>query len=59
MHDPHRDEEKDSMEAPAIQTWNLTRRFGTFTAIDQINLKVRHGQYLDSSARTVQGKPPQ
>jgi len=44
MHDPHRDEEKDSMEAPAIQTWNLTRRFGTFTAIDQINLKVRHGR---------------
>ena len=34
------------METAAIQTHNLTRRFGTFTAVDDVTLSVAPGQFF-------------
>jgi ABC-2 type transport system ATP-binding protein len=31
---------------PAVETINLVRRFGDFTAVDHINLRVRRGQFF-------------
>lgn len=31
---------------PAVETVNLVRRFGDFTAVDHINLRVRRGQFF-------------
>src|SRR5271163_4444541 len=31
-------------ESPAIQTKDLTKRFGTFTAVDQVSFEVRRGE---------------
>src|SRR5918911_428265 len=32
--------------APAIETSELTRRFGDFTAVDTLNLRVRRGEFF-------------
>ena len=34
------------MDTPAIRTTNLTRRFGEFTAVDEVNLEVAPGQFF-------------
>jgi ABC-2 type transport system ATP-binding protein len=34
------------MDTPAISTENLTRRFGNFIAVDQVNLRVTPGQFF-------------
>jgi ABC-2 type transport system ATP-binding protein len=34
------------MDAPAIATHNLTRRFGEFTAVDCISFSVAQGQFF-------------
>jgi ABC-2 type transport system ATP-binding protein len=34
------------METPAIATLNLTRRFGAFTAVDEVTLRVAAGQFF-------------
>ena len=31
-------------ESPAIQTKDLTKRFGAFTAVDQVSFEVRRGE---------------
>ncbi|MBA3247627.1 MAG: ABC transporter ATP-binding protein [Pyrinomonadaceae bacterium] len=36
----------DSLHAPAIETVNLVRRFGDFTAVDHINLRVARGSFF-------------
>jgi ABC-2 type transport system ATP-binding protein len=33
-------------ETPAVETFDLVRRFGGFTAVDQINLKVQRGSFF-------------
>lgn len=37
---------EDLIKTPAVQTFDLVRRFGTFTAVDQINLTVRRGSFF-------------
>src|SRR3954468_20909662 len=32
--------------SPAVETFNLVRRFGNFTAVDHINLKVERGRFF-------------
>ena len=34
------------MDLPAIETQNLTRQFGNFTAVDSLNLRVAPGQFF-------------
>ncbi len=34
------------MDTPAIRTMGLTRRFGEFTAVDEVNLEVASGQFF-------------
>jgi len=42
-----RDErEADGAPAPAVQTFGLARRFGDFTAVDHIDLRVRAGSFF-------------
>ena len=43
------------MTTPAIDTTALTRRFGDFTAVDNVNLRVEAGQFfgLDVYKRQV------
>jgi ABC-2 type transport system ATP-binding protein len=36
----------DSARQPAVETFNLVRRFGSFTAVDHINLRVRSGRFF-------------
>src|SRR5215213_4732819 len=36
----------DSARQPAVETFNLVRRFGTFTAVDHINLRVESGRFF-------------
>src|SRR3982750_2511276 len=36
----------DSARQPAVETFNLVRRFGSFTAVDHINLKVERGRFF-------------
>src|SRR2546429_9024130 len=36
----------DSIQQPAVETFNLVRRFGSFTAVDHINLKVARGRFF-------------
>ena len=36
----------DSNRQPAVETFNLLRRFGQFTAVDHINLKVERGRFF-------------
>src|SRR2546421_10137724 len=36
----------DSARQPAVETFNLVRRFGSFTAVDHINLKVARGRFF-------------
>src|SRR5918912_3114987 len=36
----------DSSQRPAVETFNLVRRFGSFTAVDQINLRVERGRFF-------------
>src|SRR3954471_17738064 len=36
----------DSIQRPAVETSNLVRRFGQFTAVDHINLKVERGRFF-------------
>ncbi|HKC63878.1 MAG TPA: ABC transporter ATP-binding protein [Pyrinomonadaceae bacterium] len=36
----------DSVQQPAVETFNLVRRFGTFTAVDHINLRVERGRFF-------------
>ena len=35
-----------STETPAVETFDLVRRFGGFTAVDHINLQVRRGSFF-------------
>ncbi len=44
MGNPHQNDQSDFAETPAIQTMDLTRKFGQQTAVDRINLNVRYGQ---------------
>lgn len=44
MGNPHQDDKSDLAENPAIQTMDLTRKFGQQTAVDRININVRYGQ---------------
>jgi ABC-2 type transport system ATP-binding protein len=36
----------DSIQRPAVETSNLVRRFGQFTAVDHINLRVERGRFF-------------
>jgi ABC-2 type transport system ATP-binding protein len=36
----------DSARQPAVETFNLVRRFGSFTAVDHINLRVERGRFF-------------
>jgi ABC-2 type transport system ATP-binding protein len=36
----------DSNQLPAVETSNLVRRFGNFTAVDHLNLKVERGRFF-------------
>jgi ABC-2 type transport system ATP-binding protein len=36
----------DSAQQPAVETFNLVRQFGSFTAVDHINLRVRRGRFF-------------
>src|SRR3954463_10689852 len=36
----------DSAQRPAVETFNLVRRFGEFTAVDHINLRVERGRFF-------------
>lgn len=42
---------------PVIEVRNLTKRFGNFTAVNDISFDVAKGEIFDSSAQTAQGKP--
>jgi ABC-2 type transport system ATP-binding protein len=44
MGNPDQEKKSSLAEGPAIQMMNLTREFGQQTAVDQINITVRHGQ---------------
>jgi len=49
---------KKDHDHPAIDTTALTRRFGDFTAVDNVNLRVEAGQFFDFSAPTERANPP-
>ena len=36
----------DSIQQSAVETFNLVRRFGAFTAVDNINLRVERGRFF-------------
>ena len=36
----------DSAQQPAVETFNLVRQFGSFTAVDHINLRVERGRFF-------------
>jgi ABC-2 type transport system ATP-binding protein len=36
----------NSIQRPAVETFNLVRRFGNFTAVDHINLRVERGRFF-------------
>src|SRR5947199_1899043 len=36
----------DSAQRPEVETFNLVRRFGQFTAVDHINLRVERGRFF-------------
>jgi ABC-2 type transport system ATP-binding protein len=36
----------DSAQKPAVETFNLVRRFGQFAAVDHINLRVERGRFF-------------
>ncbi|HEY0380018.1 MAG TPA: ABC transporter ATP-binding protein [Pyrinomonadaceae bacterium] len=36
----------NSVRQPAVETFNLVRRFGEFTAVDHINLRVERGRFF-------------
>ena len=42
----------------AIEVKQLTKRFGTFTAVDHISFEVEPARYSASSGQTGQGRPP-
>lgn len=42
----YRDCKQKAMTTPAIETTALTRRFGDFTAVDNVNLRVDAGQFF-------------
>jgi ABC-2 type transport system ATP-binding protein len=44
MGDSNRGEKTNLPETPAIQTLNLTRKYGVQTVVDRINLNIRHAQ---------------
>ena len=35
-----------AMDTPALATYGLTRRFGTFTAVDDLSFSVAPGQFF-------------
>ena len=41
-----------------IQTENLTKRFGDFTAVDHISFEVRRGEIFGFLEPTGPGRPP-
>ncbi len=47
------------MNDKVIETKGLTKRFGSFTAVDHISFEVGRGEIFDSSARTAPAKRPQ
>jgi ABC-2 type transport system ATP-binding protein len=38
--------EFETAHVPAVETFDLVRRFGDFTAVDQVNLRVERGQFF-------------
>ena len=42
-----------------IETENLTKRYGTATVVDKVNLHVPKGKIMVCSAETEQAKPQQ
>src|SRR5918997_4482516 len=36
----------ETASAPAVETFELVRRFGDFTAVDHVNLRVERGQFF-------------
>lgn len=42
-----------------IETENLTKRYGTATVVDKVNLHVPKGKFMVCSAETEQAKPQQ
>jgi ABC-2 type transport system ATP-binding protein len=36
----------ETTHVPAVETFDLVRRFGDFTAVDQVNLRVERGQFF-------------
>jgi ABC-2 type transport system ATP-binding protein len=38
--------ERPAAETPAVETTDLVRRFGNFTAVDHLNLRVRRGSFF-------------
>jgi ABC-2 type transport system ATP-binding protein len=36
----------ETVGVPAVETFDLVRRFGDFTAVDQVNLRVERGQFF-------------
>jgi ribosome-dependent ATPase len=45
-----------SAESKAIEVTGLTKRFGSFTAVDNVSFDVPDGEILVISARTAQVK---
>src|SRR5688572_32846443 len=41
-----REIEEAGASAPAVETFELVRRFGEFTAVDRLNLRVRAGAFF-------------
>ena len=41
---------------PAIQTENLTKKFGEMTAVDNVNLRVEHGEIFGFLGPNGSGK---
>ena len=42
-----------------IETENLTKRYGTATVVDKVNLHVPRAKFMVCSAETEQAKPQQ
>ena len=48
----------NSAGGPVIDVHGLTKRFGTRTVVDNVDLKSRKAKSSASSGRTAQARPP-